>query len=109
ERGSKKNNRADEDEEEHQTGTLGDHIVLKSLKQKDEEEFEDIHLRLVRVELDDGRTSMVVDLATPQPKRLSPKAETALLALATFGEKGTTPTVWEQKADLGSNTTFRRV
>ena len=88
----------------------GDAITLTNTKQKDQEPFEPIQLRLKQVELDDGETSCVlvdgetscVLVAGDSPSTTSPapwvnaSQRRALGALASFGRDGASSAEWRQ-------------
>ena len=84
-------------------------IKLSCTKQRDAGHFDDIHMRLVIVELGDGSSSCAVQLAAAARNKasLNAKERKALEALQKFGEEGLAATSWENASGLPQKTFYR--
>ncbi|MBI3768762.1 MAG: AAA family ATPase [Deltaproteobacteria bacterium] len=93
----------------------GDVIVVSNTKQRDLPQFADFALRLCVQELDDGRSSCVLDPAPPPRKTgksethagLSTNAEKALAALRSRRD-GATYSAWQESSEVAERS-FARV
>jgi predicted transcriptional regulator len=82
-------------------------ITVHNNKQKDDEEFKTIHLRLKQVALDDGATSCVLEAAAVRsgaPEVLAAQFKTTLAALATSPDRTATTKEWATRANLKERT-----
>ena len=85
-------------------------LILSCDKQKDAEEFKNIHLRLRRVGVAKDRTSCVIDKADAKslPEMVDPRAlktdTTAVESLRQLGPEGASFTDWRKASGLPDST-----
>ena len=87
----------------------GEGFLIECDKQKESEPFDEIGLKLVKVDLPDGKTSLVVDECTLEARTggLSLKERKALETLAEFESSKATATEWCRASNLAVKTFYR--